>query len=432
VVNRLFRLITSRLGRPGLVRDGVANVASNALTIILSIGTGALLARGLGVAGRGELAAIAVAPPLIAAVFGMGCSQAITYEQARNPASHQWLIASWALILLPCAVAALVTGEIVLHITLAKQSLVVQQVAAVYMPVIVVIMLGDICLGILLGDHHFTYYNLWRLSAPAMTLVGYGALRVTGHFTVTTAVAVMYAVAVVGNAVIVVLVVRRYGIGRPDWGKARTSFWYGFRAHGTNVSQLVNLRLDQLILPAFVVASSLGTYAVAVSVSYLAFSIGAPLATLVLPAAARRSTRQGDVVRGATQASVAVAFGIALVVALAAAPAVAAVYGSAFAGSVGLIRLLLPGTVMYVAAYTLWQGLYAAGKPFSAALAQLVGMVVTIAGLFLTLPGGGGITAAAIVSSLAYGAVMVCSLVLYCRATGVRARSFIRLRGGHA
>jgi hypothetical protein len=55
---------------------------------------------------------------------------------------------------------------------------------------------------------------------------------------------------------------------------------------------------------------------------------------------------------------------------------------------------------------------------------QAAGLVVTVVGLLVFLPSG-GITAAAIVSTVAYGTVFVSALVAYQRATGLAWRRFL-------
>src|SRR2546430_9225784 len=51
-------------------------------------------------------------------------------------------------------------------------------------------------------------------------------------------------------AATLVFLVRRHGIARPDAALARRTAWYGIKAHSTNVSFLLNARLDLLLLPA--------------------------------------------------------------------------------------------------------------------------------------------------------------------------------------
>jgi O-antigen/teichoic acid export membrane protein len=412
-----------------LIRQAGANLGANVLVLLLALGTGTTLARTLGTNGRGQLAAIMVAPVLIAAVVEMGCTQAITYEHARDVGAKSWLLATWLFFLLPVVVIGVIAGEFLIHLTLSHQDATVKGMASWYMTLVAVVVIGDVPSAILLGDHRFRYINVQRVVVPMATLIGYLGMLMVGRLTVMTALLVTYCAAAANSCVTLGVVCRRYGFGRFNWSKGRSSLWYGFRAHGTNVSLLVNGRLDQLMLPAFVGASALGLYAVAVSVSSIGYYIAAPLGLLVLPAAARRQHDQPEIVRRATQAGFIIAVLAGVGLAVIAEPAVVHVYGKSFAGSVTAIWIMLPGYALYVAGYTLWQGLYAAGKPLASLASQLIGAVVTVVGLVLLLPRGGGINAAAAVSTLSYAAVAVASLVMYCRTIQSSPTRFLITRG---
>lgn len=104
--------------------------------------------------------------------------------------------------------------------------------------------------------------------------------------------------------------------------------------------------------------------------------------------------------------------------------AVPLVYGNAFAESIGPLRVLLVGSVLYAGAAVLFSGLYALNRPFTAALSQAGGIFITVAGLLLFLEDG-GIWAAAIVSSVAYAAVFLSAAALYRRAASLTWRELV-------
>src|SRR5206468_947491 len=115
---------------------------------------------------------------------------------------------------------------------------------------------------------------------------------------------------------------------------------------------------------------------------------------------------------------------VSLVLGVAAEIVLRVVYGDEFAGASTALRILLPGSVLYAAAFVLQAGLSSLNRPFTAAAAQVLGLVVTVVGLLLFLREG-GITAAAIVSTVAYSVVFVTALVLYRRSAGIAWRDFL-------
>jgi O-antigen/teichoic acid export membrane protein len=178
------------------------------------------------------------------------------------------------------------------------------------------------------------------------------------------------------------------------------------------------------MLPAFVSSSSVGLYSVATNVSLIVYQLANTFAGLVLPAAARDPERGPAKVVGSLWASLTVAGLLALVLGLLARPLLELVYGDDFGDAAEPLLLILPGAVLFAGSSILNAGIYAAGRPFTSTLTQALGMLVTIVGLLVFLRTG-GITAAALVSSVSYATVFFATLVVYKRVAGVPWRQFV-------
>ena len=407
-----------------LRRDGALTLVTNGLTLVLTLASGMLVARILGPSGRGELTAILNVAQLLGWTFGLACGQAVGYHQARHPEQAAQLLGTWLSIAVPLMAVAVLCGEVLLPMVLAAQSPQALALARVFLGTLGLTLISDLLYGILLGDHDFVFFNLMRPAQPAVTVMLYLALShsvglTVGRALAATTVAMLLCVGVAAGRAI-----RRFGLRAPDLGLARATLWYGLCAHGINLGHLVQARLDMLIMPAFLSAASMGLYAVATSVSWMVVTLSGTLAILVLPAAARRGKAGTDAIVGSLQATLAIGTALAVVLELFADVGVRLVYGAAFAGGVTPLRLLLPGTVLYVATGVLCSGLLAVTRPLTAAATQLPGIVVTAVGLALFLRTG-GIMAAALVSTVAYAVTFVTALVLYRRATGLAWREFI-------
>jgi O-antigen/teichoic acid export membrane protein len=178
------------------------------------------------------------------------------------------------------------------------------------------------------------------------------------------------------------------------------------------------------ILPAYVTAANVGLYSVATNVSLIVYQLSNTFAGLVLPEAAGDPERGPAKVVGSLWASLLIAGALAAVLALLAEPLLGLVYGDDFRDASEALLLLLPGAVLFAGSSILGAGVSAAGRPFTATLAQVAGMVVTVVGLF-TFLSSGGITAAALVSTGSYATVFVAMLVVYKRVAGVPWRGFL-------
>jgi O-antigen/teichoic acid export membrane protein len=410
--------------RRSVARAGFLTVAATLSTLLVNLATGILIARALGPSGRGALAAVLAAPPILAWIFEMGCVAAVTYHQARRPEDGRRLVATWLVICLPLALIGTAVGWVVLPHLLAAQSGHTLTVARLLMLTLTVVFVADLMNGVVLGDQDFGFYNAVRLLQPLAVAAAYCTLWLTGVLTVSTAVAATVAVTALTAVALGTRVLRRHGLGRPSRAIARSTLWYGLRAHSTSTAGVVNTRLDVTIVPAFLGAASVGLYSVATNVSWMVATISGSLASIVFPAAAARGLEGRHTVVKSLYATLAIAIVVAATIAALAGVAVRIVYGSDFAGSVTPLRILLAGTVLYAAAGVACSGLYALNRPFTAALAQFTAAAVTVTGLVLFLERG-GIEAAAIVSAVAYGLVFAIAITLYRRAASLTWRELV-------
>ena len=239
-------------------RQGALTFVFSVLTLGTNLVTGVVIARALGAEGRGALTAILTVTQMVGWAFALGCSEATAYRESRH-GRNDGVLSAWLVLTLPAGLLAVGAGEALLPAALHAQSESTLRLAQLFMPTAFFVPIGLLTIGILLGTHRFLFYNLVLFLQPALTGVVYLALWLAGALTPTTA---LMGTAIVSLSVPAVatakLVVGR--ITRPDWSAAWPSVWYGVRAHGTNLGGMMNSRLDLLIIPAFLTASSVGLY----------------------------------------------------------------------------------------------------------------------------------------------------------------------------
>lgn len=165
---------------------------------------------------------------------------------------------------------------------------------------------------------------------------------------------------------------------------------------------MVNYRIDQVLLGLMRPAADVGRYAVAVglaeSVSQISVALGAVL--IGHARASDAATFRSRVIRVSRLAG-----GITLLSAIAmffGAPwALASIYGEAYRSSAWVLRFLLPGMIALAVGRTVATEHVVRGRFGVAAGAATLGVVITIVGDLLLIPVWGAVGAAAI-SSLAY------------------------------
>jgi O-antigen/teichoic acid export membrane protein len=407
-------------------RSGALTIAASAGALLGNLVTGVIVARAIGPNGRGELVAILTLSYMAAWALAFGAPTVAAYFQARFPQDAARLVGTWVCIVVPAGIAAVLVAELLLPVLFTAQSHSAVTTARVSVLVALILVVGQFFFSFLLGAHRFGLYNLLRVGAPLAVGLAYLVLWALDELTVRTALIAFAAVNGAAVAGVAIYVVRAYGIARPSAALARETVAYGLRAQLTTLGEQINGRLDLLLLPAFLGASAVGLYSVATNVSWIIASGAGALHLIALPKAARDADSAPATIVGAAGATIAIATAGAVLLAVAAEPALRLVYGDAFGSAASALRLLLPGCVLYAGAGVFAAGLAALGRPLSAAAAQGAGLVITVVGLLVLLPGSGIETAAA-VSSVAYSAVFVTALLVYRRAAGLPWRAFVRL-----
>lgn len=412
------------LHRPSVRRLVLVPMGFDASILVMNLITGIVVARALGPAGRGEIAAILLLAQLGVWFFSGGVMEAVTFRLSRHPEDGPRLFGTWLVIGLPLSLLAIVVAELALPVLFSAQTEATIDLGRIYVTVVLVMMLQAVLYGMLLGSHDFLLYNMVRLIQPALVAAAYIALWATTGLSVEAALAINAAATAIASFIAGIRTLRRNGLGRPSKMLARNTLSYGLRAHMGSVAGLVNARIDLLVIPAFLGAASVGLYSVAANVTSVIVALTATIRSLVLPVASRHDGQSPRTVIRTLHAVLLICVAIAIPLALLANVALGLVYGAEFEGAATALRILLPGVVVDAAALVLWSGLLAANRPFMPSVAAAPAAVLTIVGLVLFLKSG-GIEAAAIVSTCAYTVVFVISLFLYKHVARLHWRDFL-------
>jgi O-antigen/teichoic acid export membrane protein len=413
-----------RLASRNLVRAGMLTYLFAALTLGANLLSGIVIARALGPDGRGVTVALATVTQLVGYLFASGVAQSLSYFIARRPDDGPTLLTTWVLMLIPLTALAIGITELLLPTIFATDGEQAIAIGRWFVFTIVLVIGLELNYGLLLGSQDFLVYNVLRFAQPLLAALSLAVLWALDALTVErTMVAATASTAIVltvglGRAVV------RIGVGRPAPRLGLAGLWFGVRGQGQTLAANITARLDVAMLPAFVTAANVGLYSVATNISLIVYQLSNTFAGLVLPAAASDPERGPIKVVGSLWASLLVAAGVAIALAVFGRPLLGLVYGDRFRDAVEPLLLLLPGAVLFAGSSILAAGVFAAGRPFTATIPQILGMVVTVVGLVLFLPVG-GITAAAIVSTVSYATVFLFTLIAYKRVAALPWRSFL-------
>lgn len=378
--------------------------AGSAAAQLTSVGTGLLLARGLGPHDRGVLAAVMLWPGLVGTLAALGMTESITYAAARRRDQVGRIVGSAVGIGAAQALVVLAATALLIPIVLADLTGDERRTAFVFLAFLPLNSLALYLMSTLNGLQSFGWFQAIRVVGVLTTLGALALLALRGQLSVFSAVLTYIA----ANIAMLLLAAARVRVcvGQPlrfSLETARELLGYGVRSHVGTVGSFLSTRLDQLVISLLLAPAKLGIYTVAVTVTSLTALVGSSVAGVGLSAVAhlddeaRRRRAARDLVALTFLASVIVTLPLLVWMPV----LVRVAFGPEWGGAVGPARALLVGAVFLSTVQALGAVLRAVGRPLSAAYAELIGLPVLAAGLIFLLPAA-GLVGAGIATAIAY------------------------------
>lgn len=397
---------------PGLVGSFSLTVLTTAGVLLINLGSGVAQARGLGPAGRGELAVAMLWPTLIAGLGSLGVREALTYQSAREPCGRsQGLVTAMGLAAVQMGLLALLAW-ILFPVLLHNKPPQVLHETTFYLWFLLLFPLVYYPQSYFQGRMAMGAYNLVSLCVSITSTVILVGLFLSHRMTVHSAlVASLVAYGATAALALAFLLARNDWSWRPDLSLARPLLSFGIRQQLGSATLLASqLRLDLLVLSLLVAPGMLGTYTVATSAAAVAALLPSTAGLVLLPAFAR----QGAAAFPTTLAQVLFAGSLLTLVTgpilVGLLPiAVPIVFGPGFAAARPLTALLAVGFLIRGWDVMLAAILVGAGKPFTASIGQGLELAL-LAVLLIALAPRFEATGAALSVAVAAAVSLVCLL----------------------
>lgn len=387
--------------------------------------SGILLARSLGVEGRGLLGQLQVWPMMLGALTLLGLFDAAIHRIARRPVpEHASAILGSALFVVSVASsAAVVVSLAAVHYLGVGGDARVPAFAFAFFPL--PSMSALVAMATMMGMGDLPSFNRLRVATVLLPAAFFLVAHAFGRLTIGLAVVGVLA----ANIVVLLVALWRLHylgvhVGRPERAHVRGLLHYGMRAHAGSISTVLNERLDQLLMSVLISPGALGLYVTAVTATSPVALVGSSQSFLALSDTSSGAAHEDEHFRrqlfrhhlGVTTALSLVAGGIAYPLLPFVIPWL---FGAGFDAAVPVARILVLATVAVNIARVGGALLRGVGRPLAPALAEGAAAVVTVL-LLLLLLGRLGIAGAAIASAGAYTTAAV--IVLFFLRASVRVR----------
>lgn len=406
-----------------------------AIANLLALVTGPILARGLGPAGRGALAAAMLWPQLVFLLFSLGVTDSVTYFASRAEASGRAVRETAGRLALRQTLGVWALGVPVVYLTMhhfGRSDLIS---SFLYLAVMPAEMYGLYMLYLLNGLHRYRWFGAIQLLPFVTTAAGLTVLFVLGQLTVRTAVIVNGGswIAFAAAAAVVARISTAAEDRVPSPGLARALLAYGARSWTSNVPHALNDQVDQLVISLILAPRLLGLYVIAATIATAPSFVGVAVANTVLPtvASSRSPPEQLRSVRQSILLTFALTGAAGLAVAAIMHPLIRIVFGHAFLGAVPAARVLALAAVLQAETRVLHGVLKGLGHPTDAAVSEIGALAVTGAGLAVLVPLI-GIMGGAVTSLVAYTTSTMIAMRYASLRLGIGPLALVYARAGSA
>ncbi len=405
----------------GILR-GHGNAASMArvlglrsLAIGVNVFTGLLTAAVLGPAGRGELAAMIVAPQFLAGLATLGLHASFIYNVKAEPQhEREYLGANLVMLCLAGTVAAAV-GWVVEPYWLTRYSPHTIALARVFLCTAPFTCMAWTLLGAAEARGWFGFANrtlyLQSLSTLVILLV-LARLHVltpgaaAASYMVPAIPVFLYFIWHIGRTVRPVLTLRA--------PFPKRLLHYGLRFYGVDLLGTLSGYLDQIIIVAMLAPGLVGAYSVALSMARMLTVLQTAVASVLFPSIAALGTAViVEQVAATLRVTSLVMAMTVLMVGLAGPHLLMLLYGVRFASAIAPFRVLLLETLVASSARTLYLAYTGSGRPEWVTGFEALGVAVSVASMLLLVPHFG-------LTGAAFAVLLASSVRLACGIAGLR------------
>jgi O-antigen/teichoic acid export membrane protein len=370
-------------------RNLVLTVGAGLAVQLMLVVTGPFLARLLGPAGRGDLAALMLWPVVLVQLGGLGIPAALTYYISRGAGRDETMrralrFAGWqasVLVALQLLVVFLVFGD---------RGPEVRDAALLTVAAVVGILVHQYGLSVLQSHIDLRLFNALRVLPTTLFMVAVLVLFVTSAGLVAVTFSWVAATTAIGAITFTLAFLRRAAV--PDGGqrspRSRELLSFGIRGILSSNSATDIVRPEQIALVLFLPSRALGLYVVALSITNLPYFVAKAVGLVAFPAVAREDepVAARRIAWRYLWVIAAIAGTIVVLLLLTAAILIPLFFGEDFQDSVHLSYVLLAGAFFTAVRRVAAECMRGRGQPGAGTTAEIVAVVWLLIALAALLP----------------------------------------------
>lgn len=397
----------------------------------MAIISGVVDARALGPAGKGELMALVIWPNALITVGTLGLIEAISYYVAKYDNLKGNIFGTSLFIGLLQAFVLVVIGLLLvphlLHHSQPEILSIGKLYILMYIPICIIMLFNQ---SYLHGLLNFKAYNIIRIFLTGSILLFKIGAIITNRYS-TTSFSVAYLVGISISLFISIYFIHRSKVTKLGFNKKllKPLLSYGLKSNTSNITLMVNERLDQLLIAFLLPATQLGYYIVAVSLTTGVTIIGVSISMVTLPriASANNNVIRLKMISNLTRGTTWLSIFLALAMISLSDRIVIKIFGEDFQPAIFIAKILLLAAVPLSINRVLQTSLKALNQPLQAGVVEIFSAIITISFLLILLPSM-GIIGAALTSLVAYSASFLILIYIFKKKYGVSVNKLLLIR----
>lgn len=429
MMRRSHALLFSRVSQqsPSLTYNAIHSLATIVISVILSLATSVIIARGLGPAAKGSVDLIMATTNLLVMAFGLSLPSGIVYVIARGRAAIRPLLLRLVVIAFFQTALAGAFLTLILQSDVSVAILPLETQKWSFWAIILLILtnlLSGYFFGILAGLQEFPRANFYGSVGKivSFSIIFFLFLfrgKTTDIFSSYTVTWVITSSSIISALILAVPTISMKSTSVCHEGGLKEVFLYSMPAYFANVVQYLSYRLDIFIVNIFLGIREVGLYALALNISQTVWLFSGTISNVLYPNIASSSDVSAAIQRTSRIAKLTLwsNVAIALVIAVASKGLLPLVFGLEFQESVPSLLWLLPGVAVFGITNVVSSYVVGIGKPRLTFLFAVVCLVVMVT-LDIFLVPLWGIDGASIASSIAYFVTTLVSIAVFVRESG--------------
>ncbi len=226
------------------------------------------------------------------------------------------------------------------------------------------------------------------------------------------------------------IILLRYGIPKllPDTAFWKSAFIYGFKSQVGLILSYLNRRLPIILINLFLSTSAVGYFALALTIAELSWYIPESVGVILFPEISRTDMENaGQMAALATRNTLFIISLLGVLLIICAAPLIKLFFGPSFLPSTPLLRILVPGMIIFSINRVLCSYFAGTGKPEYGTYTGIISFIFMVALNVIMIPKF-GLISAPIASLIAFIASSILAIIIFMKASRIGFRDIIIIK----